>query len=112
MSFDLAFWSEDPPPSQARAADVYDRLADGESDVLPASPAVGRFLDDVDAAFPDLTEDTLDVSPWAAAVYRTSECAIVSISWSRVDDVVPVLLTLASRHRLTAYDPQTGQVRA
>lgn len=68
MSFDLAFWAEEPPPSPVRAADVYERLADGEAGVVPASPAVGRFLDDVDATFPDLTEDTLDSSPRAPTV--------------------------------------------
>ena len=112
MSFDLAFWVESPAPSPAEAAVTYDRLADGEEGVIAPDGAVARFLADVLADYPDLTEENMDVSPWASSIYSNTECVLVAISWSRAADLGPALRQIASRHGLITYDPQEEQVLA
>jgi hypothetical protein len=112
MSFDLAFWYEIPP--DADPGDAYVRFLDGLTGVGTPTEEIDRFYQDVTAVYPDLEivgEDDVDVfeeddSPWAAGIDRTEECMVVAISWSRRDEVTPVLLRLAHEHGLVAYDPQ------
>ncbi|MCA2224417.1 hypothetical protein [Nonomuraea aurantiaca] len=106
MSFDLAFWRQKPVPTVEEAAQIYDQLADGLSGAVEVSSAVEDFHKAVISVFPDLAEENMDESPWTSPLYVTSECVIAAISWSRSGEVSSVLLDLASRHGLIAYDPQ------
>ncbi|MCP2266910.1 hypothetical protein ACFQHV_13425 [Promicromonospora thailandica] len=103
MSFDLAFWyPDDADVDPAAAFDVYDRVADGELGVVPEHPAVARFAEEMLEVYPETDAG----SPWAAACWVTPESVVVSISWSRAEEVGPVLASLAWDHGLVTYDPQ------
>ncbi|WP_371778488.1 hypothetical protein [Streptosporangium subroseum] len=106
MSFDLTFWYQKSIPTSEEAAQVYDQLTDELTGVVEESPAIEVFHQAVISAYPDLTEENMNESPWASPLYVTSECVIAAISWSRSSEVSSVLLDLASTHGLTAYDPQ------
>jgi hypothetical protein len=106
MSFDMAFWFQLEPPSAESAAQIYDRLTDGETGVVSETTGVEHFFNDVVAVFPDLNEQNAQESPWSSPIYRTPECVITAISWSRSEEVAPILVELAQRHGLTTYDPQ------
>ena len=108
MSFDMAFWYEAQPPTQARMAEVYQILADsgGETGVVESNAAVDQFFADVISMFGDLTGEDADESPWMSQLHHTSECVITAISWSRSQEVRQALLELAKKNSLTAYDPQ------
>ncbi|QYC39494.1 hypothetical protein Nocox_09370 [Nonomuraea coxensis DSM 45129] len=106
MSFDLAFWWQDSPPNREEAAQVYDKLTDGLEGVVEESPAIEAFYQAVISMFPDLAEDNTHDSPWSSSIYVTQECVIVAISWSRAGEISSILLELAAKHGLTAYDPQ------
>jgi hypothetical protein len=106
MSFDLAFWYESSQSTSDAAAQIYDRLTDGETGVVQADPRVDAFYKDLISIYEDLTVENAETSPWMASPYRNSECVIVAISWSRYKNVAPVLLDVANRHGMTAYDPQ------
>ncbi|MEV6631569.1 hypothetical protein AB0M54_12540 [Actinoplanes sp. NPDC051470] len=110
MSFDLGFWHEDEQSTPDRAAEIYDRVTDGEDGVVPAVPAIDEFFAEVVAAFGDLTEENIEESPWTSPLYRTPECVIANLAYSRSEEVAPVLRRLASRHRLTTYNPQNREV--
>jgi hypothetical protein len=51
-----------------------------------------------------------DNSPWAAGLVPEGSAIALSISWSRVGEVAPVVQELAERHGLVFYDPQSGEV--
>ncbi|MCG5216435.1 hypothetical protein [Streptosporangium sp. KLBMP 9127] len=110
MSFDLAFWYEKEVPDADGAARIYDQFTDGLTGVAEERGEIDRFYQDIVSIFPDITEGNMRESPWASPLYRTSECVIAAISWSRRDELVPTLLTLAGRYGLTAYDPQDQTV--
>ena len=110
MSFDLAFWVEEPTPVGSAAAETYDRLVDGELNVVGAHVAVGKFFDEVVSTFPNRPAENPDSSPWASPIYKTEECVIVTISGSRSADVAPVLCRMASLQGLITFDPQSGEV--
>lgn len=106
MSFDLAFWYESSQSTPDVAAQVYERLTDGQTGVVQSDPRVNAFYDDLISTYEDLTMENAETSPWMSSPYRNAECVIVAISWSRYKDVAPVLLGIANRHGMTAYDPQ------
>lgn len=106
MSFDLTFWSAKEPVTEEAAARIYDELTDGLAGVVDESPAIESFFNDVVAVYPDLVEENMEEAPWASAIYHNAECVITAISWSRHQEVAQVLIDLANRHGLTAYDPQ------
>ena len=110
MSFDLGFWYEDVPSAPERAAAIYERLTDGEEGVVPSASAVNDFFVEVIATFEDMTEENMEESPWTSPLYQTPECVVASLAYSTSGDVAPVLLELASKHGLTAYDPQNREV--
>lgn len=110
MSFDLSFWHEDVQSTPDQAAEIYDRLTDGEDGVVPSVPAIDEFFVEVVAVFGDLTEENIDESPWTSPLYRTPECVIANLAHSRSEEVAPVLRSIASKHGLTTYDPQNREV--
>ncbi|WKD31717.1 hypothetical protein [Streptomyces xanthophaeus] len=110
MSFDLGFWWEEHLITPAEAARKYNAMVEGDTGVGREHPALGVFYGELISQFPDLTEENFEVSPWAASLYRTSECVIVSISYPRQREVSDYLLGLAGRSGITCYDPQSEKV--
>jgi hypothetical protein len=68
---------------------------------------INAFLADIVALYPDIAEENMHESPWAAGLDYNDECLIATISWSRSDEVSNFLLSLAQKHGLAAYDPQS-----
>ncbi|MGW5611641.1 hypothetical protein ACWEWI_37390 [Streptomyces sp. NPDC003753] len=110
MSFDLGFWWEAQPIPPAEAARKYSAMIAGEVGVVGEHPALNAFYGELVSQFPDLTEENFETSPWAAPLYRTSECLIASISHSQQSAVFERLLELADAGGVTCYDPQSGKV--
>lgn len=110
MSFDLAFWRSSGDESTEQAARIYHQLIDGVHGAVDPSPLVAAFYRAATMTYPELSEDNAEESPWAAAIDVTDEGIITPISPSRSREVTEVLLDLAARHGLTAYDPQTRAV--
>lgn len=110
MSYDLAFWDENGSLDAAAAYQKYEAMADGESGVSPESPRVSEFYRDVLSAYQDLTEDTTleeaDQSPWTSSIHFNRECVLVTIAWSRKNEISEALIALARTHGLMTYDPQ------
>ena len=110
MSFDLCFWWEKASSTPERAAEIYDQLTDGDTGVVESATAVDDFFVEIVELFGDLTEENIKDSPWMSPVYRTPECVIVAIAWSRREDVGNALFGIANKHGLTVYDPQEQKV--
>ncbi|MCD9875372.1 hypothetical protein [Streptomyces guryensis] len=110
MSFDLGFWWEAQPITPVEAARKYSAMIAGEVGIANEHPALDVFFGELISRFPDLTEDNFETSPWAAPLYRTSECLIAPISYPRQLEVSEFLLELANATGVTSYDPQSGNV--
>lgn len=108
VSYDLGFWWEPDLISSEEAARKYVHLE--RAGVVSEHPSVRAFYDAVLKEFGDLTEETMETSPWSAPIYGSDQCVIVTASWSRAADVGPRLVDLARRHGLTAFNAQTGEV--
>lgn len=109
VSYDLGFWWEPDLISSEEAARKYVHLE--RAGVVADHPSVRAFYGAVLQEFGDLTEETIETSPWSAPIYGSDQCVIVTASWSRAADVGPRLVHLARQHGLTAFNPQTGEVK-
>jgi len=105
VSFDLAFWWEEQEISPDNAARKYVAMVEGVRHVTSEHPALETFYGELTSRYPDLDEENLETSPWVASLYRTAECVITSISYSRQREVCDFLLELARKRGVTSCDP-------
>jgi hypothetical protein len=108
VSFDLGFWWEPQPISSVEAEQKYLAMVEGRTGVVEENVALEEFFNDLNGRFPDLTEETLETSPWSSPVYRTNECIIVSMPYSRGAGMVDGLRKLAAGHGVSCYSPHSG----
>lgn len=113
MSFDLAVWFESERVSVARAAETYERLADGDlaGAGVVANEAVPAFCRELTGRFPELSDAETDGprptgSPWTARLDVSAAHVIMPMSWDRADPAAPEVVVLAGRHGLVCFDPQ------
>ncbi|WP_406454741.1 hypothetical protein OH768_17730 [Streptomyces sp. NBC_01622] len=110
MSYDLAFWYEEKAINAEAAYQKYAAMTDGESGIVTEHPGVAEFCRDALQAYPDLSEENAEESPWSSPVYCTGECVLVAVSWSRKDEVSTSLIAMAQNRGLVTYDPQKEEV--
>lgn len=112
MSFDLAIWHEESVAATYEADEIYERILDGDRSILRPSREARDFYAQLTSAFPDLDSANMHDSPWAAGIYVADGCVVLAVSWSRVDEILPIVLSLASRCGLVVYDPQSREVHS
>lgn len=111
MSFDLAVFSSVRPLEPAQAADIYKRLAAGESwdRLLERDPRVADFVREITRRWPQIDavpRDEIESCPWSVEFEISPAHVISALIWSRVEDVAPVYIETALKHGLNAFDPQ------
>jgi len=89
VSYDLVFCWEPDLISSKDAARKYSDLVEERSGVVADYPSIRAFYGAVLEQFGDLTEETMETSPWSSPVYVTDQCVIVTASPSRAADVGP-----------------------
>jgi hypothetical protein len=116
MSFDLAVWSQ-AHRSVKQSSEVYLRLCEEDASLLQPNPQsaddIQYFLDELTQRYPPLssyTDDTIDESVWMSDFDVSDAHVLLSISFSRVKEVLPFVGNIAYKHNLVCYNPQEGTV--
>lgn len=116
MSCDYAVWYPHKRLSDVEAGALYLALCDGDTSGVREHPAVDAFYAELVAKHPqidDLPEGQLDdhdLCPWSIAFDRSPGHLIMCCVWSKADDVGDLLKTLAIKHGLALYDPQSDRI--
>ncbi|MGA3295739.1 MAG: hypothetical protein ABSE45_17375 [Candidatus Acidiferrales bacterium] len=114
MSFDLAVWkADDPGLTDSDAGKIFLQLCDGAHEGWPAAPEVEAFYRELTQRYPeldDLPEEEVDNCPWSARLDRSAHHVIMTVVWSRADEIRSVVLDLAGKHSLLLFDPQEGKI--
>ena len=114
MSFDLAVWRTDVgTPSDADAGKTYVELSELPCDGGPMVPEVGDFYAEFTQRYQeidDFPEEEVDDCPWSVALCHSKKYIIVSVVWSRADEMRSVVLDLAKKYQLLLFDPQSDKV--
>lgn len=116
MSCDHGIWFPSRRLSNAEAGALYLALCDGDSSGLQEHPAIEAFHAELVAKHPEIDDiaeddiDNLDRCPWSIAFDHSHGHLIICCVWSRADYVSDLLRSLADKHGLAVYDPQSEQI--
>lgn len=105
MSSDFGFWKH----AVGDPADIFDSLAEGETDALTESTDVLQFREDLLTRWPDLRDDLepaefdLEESPEDASKY-----VLLTLSVRQLD-YLPEVLSMATKLGLTGYSGVAGE---
>jgi hypothetical protein len=117
MSCDYGVWFPHKRLSDAQAGELYKQLCDGVMVGVQAHPAVQAFYAELTARYPeidDLSEEDVDDKsrcPWSSVMSRSQGHVIMSCVWPRAEYVGALVASLAAKHGLAFYDPQTLRVK-
>ena len=113
MSCDHAVWFPTTKISNAEAGKLYIALCEGDTSGVSPHSAIDLFYDELVAKHPEIDEisdeqiDDHDLCPWSIAFDRSPGHIIMCCVWSKADYVSELLRSLANKHGLALYDPQS-----
>ena len=113
MSFDLAVLSIEKSISTDKAVEIYRELCDGNYEILRPSDKIDAFYQELTQKFPDIdsySDDEVDDCPWSVEIDVSDGAVIMSMVWSRVEELAPYVMELAERHHLACFDPQESRL--
>lgn len=116
MSFDLGVWYPEKRIGNKEARDLYARLCDSDSSGVVPHLAINEFYAELIArhpeidAVPDEKIDDHDYCPWSCKLDRSPGHVIMSCVWSKATYVHQLVQSLAHKHGLAVYDPQSEVV--
>jgi hypothetical protein len=113
MSYDLAVWYSPERIPAERAAELYKSLCAGDLSSIEPSRAIEAFVKELSSRYPQLDEvpdDQVDDSPWSCGFDVSDRHVLLTMSTSHLEEVGPFVQSLAEKHRLFLFDPQTREV--
>ena len=116
MSFDLGVWHVEESLTDEEAAAIYLRLCEEWPYLEGEHPAVAAFYEELVRRWPEI--DTIpeervgdcDFCPWSCALNRSGIAVVVSCVWPKAVEVGEYVATLARKHGLLLFDPQSSRV--
>jgi len=116
MSFDLAVWYPEKRISDEEARELYVCLCDSNTSGVVAHPAVDAFYTELTAKHPEIDTipeeriDDHDYCPWSCRLDRSHGHVITCCVWPKATYVGQLVESLARKHGLAVYDPQSDRV--
>lgn len=117
MSYDLAVWEGDRPPSNSAAGEtfmaLYERYIRAEDDI-PPTERIAAYVAALLDRWCDLAEDEDDTSPWSAGPLideAAGPLIYFAMRWSMADEASTYAANLAATMGLVCYDPQQETLR-
>lgn len=95
---------------------MYVQLCESDVSGVVASPAIDAFYAELTAKHPDLDDvpedriDDTEYCPWSIRFDRSPGHLIMCCVWSRAEYVSQLIASLAKKHGLAVYDPQSDRI--
>lgn len=113
MSYDLGFFAHRQGLTLEDVRKAYRQACAGELPDEGADDAtLAQFTAALESRYPQLSalrDDQIDDSPWSCDFDCGPRHLIVSMSFSRAEEVGAYILQLLNTHALVLYDPQSDQ---
>ena len=116
MSYDLAVWNTKSRLSNEEAVKLYHQLCDSIITGVAPHPGIEAFYTELTTKHPEIDDvpddriDDTDYCPWSIAFDRSPGHLIMPCVWSKAEYVDGLIRTLARKHGLAVFDPQSGTV--
>lgn len=115
MSYDFAILSLDNVLTDSETSLLYQELVDGNTSGVSPNKSISDFYRELIKLHPEIDDvpdeliDT-DYSPWSIAFDKSDGHLIICCVWSKSDYVLELLYSLANKHRLVMFDPQSEMI--
>jgi hypothetical protein len=107
MSHDVCVWYPDRRLPKDEAASLFLRLIEGDTGGVVAHPSINAFHDELVAIYPPIDlEAENDDSPWATEFERSPGHLLMTVSWSRAEEVFDVICQIARKHGLAVIETE------
>lgn len=109
MSHDLGFFTYKSEATTEDIRKVYLDSSDGKEVFWPSSSEIIAFKKSLIEKYPSinsLENDELDENSWSCEFDQGDGYIIVSMVFSKSEEVTDYILTLLKEHQLIVYDPQ------
>jgi hypothetical protein len=113
VSFDLYVWGSPSPVTAGQAGRICQELAAGNTSSVSADERVQGFAQELLGRFPaleSLPDDEVETLPWSMTPEISDSHVVMTISWSRAQEVAEFALGLAATRGVVCFDPQTSVV--
>lgn len=119
MSFDLAVWAHETAVSQSDAEKLYLQLCNDPPSAyasLRSSAGIEAFYRELTALHPQIDDvseeeiDNTDLCPWSIAFDRSDKHILMCSVWSKADYVDNLVRSLACKHGLAVFNPQSREL--
>jgi hypothetical protein len=113
VSFDLYVWGSPQPATAEQAERICRELAAGNTSSVNADARVQGFARELLGQFPaleSLADEELEASSWSMTPEISASHVIMTISWSRAQEVAEFVFALAASRGLVCFDPQASVV--
>ena len=117
MSYDLAVWHTSRRLTNEEAVKLYHQLCDSVVNGVEPHPGIETFYTELTTKHPELDDvpddriDDTDYCPWSIAFDRSPGHIIMPCVWSKAEYVDGLIRTLARKHGLAVFDPQSGKIQ-
>jgi hypothetical protein len=116
MSCDYAVWHTQERLSSTEALGLYHALCDGHTSGVLPDAAIDAFYAELTSLHPELNDvpeeriDDHDLCPWSNQIDRSPGHLILCCVWPKAEYVQGLVLSLARKHKLAIFDPQTAEI--
>ena len=116
MSFDLGVWYPQTRIGNKEASELYVRLCDGDTNGVVPNSAIDAFYAELTGRHPEIDTipeekvDDHDYCPWSCKLDHSPGHVIMSCVWPKAPHVGQLVASLARKHGLAVYDPQSDRV--
>lgn len=116
MSCDYAIWNTQARLNNAEAGSLYHALCDGDISGIFPNAAIDALYTELTSLHPEIDDvpetqaDDLDLCPWSVKIDCSPGHLILCCVWSKGSYVRDLVGSLARKHNLTIFDPQTEQI--
>jgi hypothetical protein len=116
MSYSLLIVESPVPAADAEAWAWIEPRQERDTETGPVPQAYHDLIDQLTARYPcvcDLPDDEVDEAVWSDGPLRNNASPLLThlgISWPRVPEVAPFVVSTAHALGLTVFDPQEGLI--
>jgi hypothetical protein len=116
MSFDLGVWYPQKRINNTEAGELYVRLCNSDTSGVVPHPAIDAFYAELTTKHPEIDTipeeriDDHDYCPWSCKLDRSPGHVVMACVWSKATYVHQFVQSLARKHGLAFYNPQTARV--
>lgn len=106
MSHDVCVWYPHRKLTKDEAAALFLQLIEGDTSGVQSHASLDAFYKELTSLHPEIDDDPSEECPWAMEFERSPGHILMSVSWSRAEEMFEVICELATKHGLAVIETE------